>query len=127
MSQSTLDYGQIQSFLESRLSLKLLILFGSFASGDANESSDVDLAFLTTAPIDSVSRWEMAQELAILLNKDVDLVDLATTNDVFRFQIVSTGRVLFQQNDMDRYLDQVYLTYLQLNDDRAEVLKYYGR
>jgi predicted nucleotidyltransferase len=118
----------IISFLQSKMKLRLLIVYGSYASGHATEKSDIDLAFLADDEIDSFKLWyDISQELALLMHvESIDLVDMKTIDTVFRFIIVSTGQVIFQDGDFDVYLDLAYTQYLQLNDDRREILDNYG-
>lgn len=113
-------------FLRANLTVKLIILFGSVAKGNDFADSDLDLAFLATHSVSNVQRWELAQELANKLHQEVDLVDLATVNDVFKFQIVSEGKVLYAQDGADDFMDRAYTTYLQLNDDRKEIIQNYA-
>jgi predicted nucleotidyltransferase len=56
--------------------IKLLYLFGSHASNQANTDSDIDLAVLLPSKISPVARWELQQRLSLEFNVDVDLVDL---------------------------------------------------
>ena len=53
-----------------------LYRFGSQAKGSARPHSDIDLTVLTHKPIASLHRFELAQELATRLHRDVDLFDL---------------------------------------------------
>lgn len=119
------DIQKIISFLQSKMKLRLLILYGSYASGHATEKSDIDLAFLADDEIDSFKLWyEVSQELAGLMRvESVDLIDMKTIDTVFRFIIVSTGKIIFQDGNFDEYLDLAYTQYLQLNDDRREIIK----
>ncbi|MCX7120488.1 MAG: nucleotidyltransferase domain-containing protein [Gammaproteobacteria bacterium] len=119
---------KIISFLQSKMKLRLLILYGSYASGDATPQSDIDLAFMADEEIEPFSLWwDISQELAAIMNvKSIDLVDIKKIDDVFRFIIVSTGEVIFQEGNFDHYLDLAYTKYLQLNDDRHEILKHYS-
>ena len=50
---------KIISFLKSKMKLRLLILYGSYASGHATEKSDIDLAFLADDEIDSFKLCDM--------------------------------------------------------------------
>lgn len=123
-----LDQQQIEkiiSFLQSKMKLRLLILYGSYASGHATEKSDIDLAFLADDDIDTFSLWhEISQELASLMQvESVDLIDMKKIDTVFRFVIVSTGEVIFQDGNFEEYLDLAFTQYLQLNDDRQEIIK----
>ena len=51
-------------------------IYGSFADGSARADSDIDIAILPGAPLDSWSRFERAQDVAGELHREVDLVDL---------------------------------------------------
>lgn len=119
------DIQKIISFLQSKMKLRLLILYGSYASGHATEKSDIDLAFLAEDEIDSFKLWyEISQELASLMHvESVDLIDMKKIDTVFRFVIVSTGEVIFQDGNFEEYLDLAFTQYLQLNDDRQEIIK----
>ena len=56
-------------------SMKLLYLFGSYASNQADKESDIDIAILPIKKIPTVKRWEMQQALAEKLQREVDLID----------------------------------------------------
>lgn len=121
---------KIISFLKIKLTLRLLIVFGSYASGDATAESDIDLAFVADEKIEPVTLlMDIAPELAMLMNvNSVDLIDMKNTkSDVFLFQIVAHGEIIFQDGDFDAFLDLIYTKYLQLNDDRREILEHYER
>ncbi len=123
LTQDQID--RIVTFLKSKMKLRLLILYGSYASGHATEKSDIDLAFLADDEIDSFKLWyEISQELASLMHvESVDLIDMKKIDTVFRFVIVSTGEVIFQDGNFEEYLDLAFTQYLQLNDDRQEIIK----
>jgi len=110
----------------SHLNPKLIIVFGSYANNTYHSSSDIDIAFYSQMKIDNYQRWLLAEEIAIGMNKDVDLVDMQNANDVLKFEIVSTGKVILNHN-MDSFLDRCYTNYFVLNEDRREILEHYGR
>ncbi len=99
--------------------------FGSQASGQARESSDVDLAVLAHQPLPSVRRFELEQELAGLLHREVDLVDLRGASTVMRMQVIATGGCLYSGDDggRQRFEGYVYSSYARLNEERREILK----
>jgi len=101
-----------------------LYRFGSQAKGNGRPDSDVDLAVLARHPIPALRRFELAQELAAQLHRDVDLVDLRTASTVMRMQVISTGECLFTVSDrrQDEFEDLVYSTYARLNEERREIL-----
>lgn len=102
-----------------------LYRFGSQAKGNGRPDSDVDLAVLARYPIPALRRFELAQELAAQLHRDVDLVDLRTASTVMRMQVLSTGEYLDASNDSARreFEMYVYSDYARLNEERREILK----
>lgn len=107
------DESSIVSMLRERLDgLKRVYLFGSHASGGAAPESDVDLGFYCSTPIDPVVRYELEQDLAVELFRDVDLVDMAVAGDVVNKEIVENGILLFgDPESAERYELNVYSDY----------------
>lgn len=77
------DRALIEFFRQAIPDLIALYRFGSQAKGISRPESDVDLAVLARHPIPALRRFELAQELAAQLHRDVDLLDLrsASTRD----------------------------------------------
>ncbi|MGE0644297.1 MAG: nucleotidyltransferase domain-containing protein [Nitrospira sp.] len=102
-----------------------LYRFGSQTKGNARPDSDVDLAVLARYPIPALRRFELAQELAIQLHSNVDLVDLCTASTVMRMQVISTGECLASPDDAARREFEMYTYsgYARLNEERREILK----
>jgi len=71
-----------------------LYRFGSQAKGSARPESDVDLAVLAHHPIPALRLFELAQELAAQLHRNVDLLDLRSASTVMRMQVISTENAL---------------------------------
>ncbi len=63
-------------FLSRFPQLKLAILFGSQASGDANGNSDIDLALLSNAPLSRNLKMELIEQIGTKFGRPVDIVDL---------------------------------------------------
>lgn len=99
--------------------------FGSTQRGNARPDSDVDLAVLSNKTLSELDRFELAQELAIQLHCDVDLVDLRSASTVMRMQVLSTGTCLATEDDRARreFEMYVYSDYARLNEERREILK----
>lgn len=100
--------------------LVALYLFGSVACAEHTLDSDIDIAFLAAKPFDNLLRWELAQEIALALKKDVDLVDLNACSEVMRFQIISTGQLIYSADDksVNEFADKTYWLYVDLQDMR---------
>jgi predicted nucleotidyltransferase len=120
---------EIVRWLEPRLAsggrLLAVYLFGSEAEGRARPDSDVDLAFLSERALDPVVVFDVAQDLATALHRDVDLVDLSRASTVLRAQVIGRGRVL-HSGDARRVGEfEMYALsdYARLNEERARVME----
>ena len=102
-----------------------LYQFGSQAKGTARPASDIDLAILSREPMPNLRRFELAQELATQLHRDVDLVDLRTASAVMKMQVLSTGVCLVSQDESARREFEMYAysDYARLNEERREIVK----
>ena len=102
-----------------------LYRFGSTERGAVRSDSDIDLAVLSREALPELRRFELAQELAIQLHRDVDLVDLRAASTVMRIQIISTGTCLARADDRARreFEMYVYSDYARLNEERREIVK----
>ncbi|VVH54835.1 hypothetical protein BAZOLSSOX_2077 [uncultured Gammaproteobacteria bacterium] len=98
--------------------LLAIYIFGSIASGENIESSDIDIAFLAQDKLDNIARWDLSQKLSIVLQCDVDLVDLRRCSEVFRFQIISNGKLIYTKDEkkIQAFSDRCYWLYLDLQE-----------
>jgi uncharacterized protein len=104
--------------------LVLVVLYGLRARGDARPDSDVDVALLADAPIDRWELLELQAALAARLGAEVDVVDLLTSDDVLRVQVVAHGRTLFERSATERSLFEMHALsrYAHLNEERRGIL-----
>lgn len=87
-------------------------IFGSVASGRDGERSDVDVAVIFRAQTLSREervwrRVDLAEQLAELLVRPVDIVDLETCSPVVAHQVLSRGQIIFEQNRPRRLLAEI--------------------
>jgi Predicted nucleotidyltransferases len=103
----------------------LIILFGSYAKGRAREESDIDIAFLTDQKVDEYQSFCIAQELAGLIGKSLDCVNLHSVNTVFQIQVIGHGKVLYCKDETRRkyYFLRTFKEYALLNEERETILK----
>ncbi len=99
--------------------------FGSFGTARAHKESDLDLAILSTHPLDPVARWEAAQKIAQTAGRDVDLIDLLAASTVMRLQVVAYGRRLYcaDENHVICFEDNTFAAYARLNEERRGILE----
>ena len=98
--------------------------FGSRSRGDATLTSDYDIAFLASRPLEPRARWQLQGELSVRAGADIDLVDLRRASTVMRTQVLRDGRLLFEQYRFSRQLfEAVTLSdYARLNEERRGIL-----
>ena len=113
----------VETLKQAIPTLQALYLFGSQQDGSAVSSSDVDIAYLSAKPLDNVVRWELSQQLARQLSKDVDLIELSQTNTVFRYQILSTGERLYGEGyEVEAFETLAYSFYLRFQEERKPIV-----
>jgi len=78
--------------------LKLAVLFGSTARGQARPKSDVDLGILLD-PYSPDLRFRVEAELGRAAGRPVDVVLLDDAPSLLRFEIAREGILLFQRED----------------------------
>ena len=119
------ETGLVEYIKKSIPDLIALYRFGSQAKGTARPDSDVDLAVLSRVALSELRRFELAQELATQLHRDVDLVDLRSASTVMRMQVISTGECLNAPGESARREFEMYAysDYARLNEERREILK----
>lgn len=108
--------------------VQAIYLFGSWGTEDEWPDSDVDIAMLlppdkakTLGALDLV---KTQAELASLLHKPVDLLNLRQISTVFQKEVVMADRRIFTVNEYAaEEFEMLTLSFYQkLNEERAEIL-----
>jgi len=115
----------IKEHLIKKISPYLIIVYGSGARGKLRENSDLDIAFLSEHRFSDYELFMYGQELANLLDRDVDLVDLEKASTVFQAQVLSTGKVVYCSDPIKKMLFHMFTfkKYARLNEERKYILK----
>lgn len=115
---------KIISILKERIaSLKALYIFGSYANGSATQASDIDIAYLANESFSALERFELSQELAGILHKEIDLIALGETNTVFRYQIIANSeRIYSDSEEIEAFETLAYSFYLRFQEERQPIL-----
>lgn len=80
---------RIRDVATRHTALRLVVLFGSRARGEATERSDWDVGYVADGPVDADA---LLAELVLALGTDrVDLVDLARASGLVRFRAARDG------------------------------------
>jgi len=113
----------IDSLISDIEELQAVYIFGSQNDGTDMGSSDVDIAYLSKKVLSNVERWDVSQKLASLLSKDVDLIELSTTNTIFRYQILSkSSRIYGKGYDVESFETLAYSFYLRFQEERQPIV-----
>jgi len=105
-------------------SVKLIYLFGSMATGQQHDNSDLDIAILPSPALDNLARWQIAQDLACEFDINVDLVDLNTASTVLCQQVIITGELLWGNRvDDDFFAVKTMSMYQHLQQERALIMR----
>ena len=77
--------------------LRLLVLYGSRARGEAHAGSDWDFAYVSDAGFDELGlRADLSSALA---SDEVDLADLDRAGGVLRYAVARDGKALFERSE----------------------------
>ena len=101
-----------------------IYLFGSAATGDTNDDSDIDLAVLARQRLDPELAYALKTDLSIAFKRDIDLVDMLDADSVTAAQVILTGNLLFQSDSKACGIFETSALgqYLQLNQERQGIL-----
>jgi len=78
--------------------IQLAIVFGSVATGKADFDSDLDLAVDFGRPMEQHEKIQLISELAEVLGRPVDLIDLRTAGLPLLKQILAKGKRILGNN-----------------------------
>jgi predicted nucleotidyltransferase len=108
---------EISNVLKGDNNIVFALVFGSRASGKANQFSDVDIGIFTKNDISLLGLGRIVSALEKIGKKEVDLVvlnDLYKRKPNFAFHIISSAKLLFTK-DEDLFVNfkkNVFLYYL---------------
>lgn len=124
MYLNNIDKSEINKILTSRVKPYLIYLFGSSVTENFREDSDIDIAFLSDEAINDYEIFLLAQEIADMLRRDVDLINLSNSSTVFKAQVIGNGKVIYCSDDNRRmYFEmRAYKEYALLNEERQVIL-----
>lgn len=116
----------IIEFLKQRVNPYLIYIFGSYSNNNERKDSDVDIAFFSDNKIEEYQLFLLAQKLADILKKEVDLIDIKQASTVFRTQIMQGKLIYNNDDDKKMYFELKTLReYAKFNEERKEILEKY--
>ena len=117
--QTELD--RVTDYLAAQDDLRLAIVYGSVAAGQARLDSDLDIAVVGDQSLDADRKMTLIRELAGVCGRAIDLVDLTTVGEPLLGQILNGGRRLLGDN---RHYAELVTRHLF---DQADFLPYRER
>lgn len=120
----------VQILRERLPELVAVIQFGSFGTAYERDESDLDLAVLSNGPqFDPVKLWNLSQEIAGKINKNVDVIDLRQASSVFCMEVLTSGTTIYCSNDLilANFDNLAISMYLRFQEERKEILEDYEK
>ncbi len=101
-----------------------IYLFGSEALSQTHAASDVDIAILAPHRLVPLARWDLQEQLARVLRRSVDLVDLCAASTVMKAQVLAHDVILYDGNPTLRatFEAEALASYARLNEERRGIL-----
>ena len=120
-----MNQDEIALFLKNRVPTLLAVyIFGSQVTGQATSNSDYDIAVFSAGKIPVVTLFDLSNELAIQLHREVDLVDFCAASTVMQYQIIMTGHRIWQKDQQAALYEAAILSEkTELDTHRARLLK----
>lgn len=114
----------LKRILIEELEPEFIYLFGSYSKGTARINSDVDIAFYSNNLLSAYELFLASNKLSLKLKKDVDLINLKEIPTVFAAQIISSGEIIYCENEYERqtYCIKIFKEYAKLNEERKVIL-----
>lgn len=116
---------QLVQTINAHVNAHFIILFGSGATGNMTEDSDLDIAYLSDRILSSYDRFLLAGQLARIAGREVDLVDIKQIDTIFTMQIFTEGQVIDcqNQNELTRQQIRAYSMYAAFAEERAPIVQ----
>lgn len=122
---------KISDLAEQIPHLKLLILFGSRAKGNADEDSDWDFAVLYDPELrkiheksgwDWLKIWSVLEQVFDLPENKVDVVILNDSSNIMAHTIARDGKLLYEREsgEFERFKQQALMTSVELKTFREQ-------
>ena len=106
--------------------LRLILLFGSVATGKVNKKSDIDLAFLFDKPIDMLALTNRV--IRLLRTDNIDVIDLRRASPLLKYSAVRHGKPLYERepgmfNEFYSLAFRMYVDTGKLRDAQAKAIQ----
>jgi predicted nucleotidyltransferase len=103
--------------IAEKYNINTFYLFGSRYDGTADQTSDIDLAYLKLSEEDDGDRDLLYFDLKEFIKQELDLVDLRGTKLTFAFHIIKNSRKIYDLSEEIRtdFEDRLIMKYLDFS------------
>ena len=114
----------IKKIILKKIDCEAILLFGSYVRGTQNIESDIDIAIKPKEEISKKEIFYLVQEIEEAIKIEVDLVNLDTIGDGFRYEILMSGKTIYCEDEFkfEFYKLDMYREYLDLNESRKIII-----
>lgn len=115
--------------LARRDNLRLIVLFGSQASGRTHPESDVDVAVWLAKPLRPAQRTRLWADLSALFQADIDLTVLNRAEPLLLNQVATRGRLLYEckRGEWQNFKGYAFRYYQDSQKYRDDLTRYLRR
>jgi len=115
---------KIQDYFSQNDKIDTVLLFGSFAKGNFNSHSDIDIAIHSQNSLGYEELSKIQCDLSLLCKREIDLADLSQAEGIFLYQIMTTGvKIKISKSIFVRYLIKA----LCFKEDFLPTIEYMNR
>lgn len=114
-------------FFKSREEILAVYLYGSYGSEYQTNLSDVDIAVLVSDSVRADLAYQLdlsAQMADIIREEDIDILILNTASIVMQFEVLSTGKMLFER-DHELFCDFLERVLKEYGDFQIDLREFY--
>ncbi len=115
----------IKKIILEKIECEAIVLFGSYVRGTQNQESDIDIAIKPKREVSKKEIFYLAQDIEDEIKIEVDLINLDTIGDGFRYEILISGETIYCEDELkfEFYKLDMYREYLELNESRQIIIE----
>ena len=115
----------IRKMILEKIECEAIVLFGSYARETQNAESDIDIAIKPKKEISKKEIFYLVQDIEDEIKIQVDLINLDTIGDGFRYEILISGKAIYCEDELkfELYKLDMYREYLELNESRQMIIE----
>lgn len=115
----------IKKMVLEKIECEAIVLFGSYVRGTQNEESDIDIAIKPKREVSKREIFYLSQEIEEKIKIEIDLINLDTIGDGFRYEILISGKTIYCEDELkfEFYKLDMYREYLELNESRQMIIE----